>query len=166
MTMIQVDVAPALRMVEKVQRVLLPTSLEMFLDTQMRTYLVQRIEERFADQGDDVSGPWAPLAPATMMIRMQQGYSPTPTNIRSGEMFNALKNQRELRPTATGAELSLPGSASRSKSLTDKLRVAQKGGTAPGAGRDTPPRPVLGLSATDMAAFTTRFETWLLNAVR
>lgn len=164
MTMMQADVGPVLHMLDHVKGVLAPTSLEKFLLTHAYPYLRERIDRRFEHKGDDVVGDWEPLERSTMAIRIAQGFRPTPTNIRSGQMFRTIRQAREMRPMPTGAEVSIPGK-SLPRGVAAKLRVAQRGGTAPNAVKDTPPRPVLGMNARDLAAVSTSFEKWLLGAL-
>lgn len=156
-----IDVAPVLGAIDRLRLTLTPTSLERFLLLVAHPYLVERIEDRFEAKGDDVSGKWEPLAPSTMMIRILQGYSPTPTNIRSGAMFDALRQARNVRPMATGAEISMGHAAVSDTKTKQKIKVAQQGGTAPNAGRDTPARPVIGMNARDLGVMSTSFEKWL-----
>lgn len=157
---IDVDTGPVLAYIARVERHLSPPSLEMFLRERETPALLLRMERRFANQGDDVSGRWAPLEVSTMMRRVREGYPATPTNVRSGSMRDYLLTSEQFLPLGSGVEMQIPGPSGRGE-MASKIRVAQRGGRAPGAGKDTPPRPVLGVNPTDMRIFMTNFEVWL-----
>lgn len=119
-------------------------------------YLQERVEDRFAQQGDDASGKWAPLTEATQRIRASKGYTPAgPINIRTGEMYNWLLNANgELvgGVVGEGGDLLLmwPGDYP-SGELGDKLAHAQEGDPD----TRTVPRPVVAADGTDMATVLT-----------
>jgi hypothetical protein len=53
----------------------------------LHDYLVQRASDRFANEGDDASGPWAPLSNATEAIRASRGFPPAhPINVRTHDL--------------------------------------------------------------------------------
>lgn len=138
-----------------------PTSLQNFLMGAARSFLQHRVDARFAAEGDDVSGKWAPLRPATGGIRAALGYRPFhPINVRSGELYKFVRNTFRIRIDPASTVLTMPGDGNAR--VTEKFRVAQKGGgkskvkgsRSIGPNRPAPPRPVIGLSATDERALT------------
>ncbi len=134
----------------RLDTVLSPVGIAGMLSGPVDEYLQHRAKERFRTEGDDVVGKWAPLSPATEAIRAQQGFGAAhPINRRRGELERYItETPGQVTPIpGVGAILDAPGAAATG-TLKKKLRGAQKGeGTAP-------PRPVLGLNATDTVAIT------------
>lgn len=128
-----------------------PVGMTYFLAGQVTPYLKGRARSRFANEGDEVSGPWAPLSPVTAQIRSGLGYPPEhPINRRTGQL------ERWVTESAPGiiytpivAQLTYPGNPPTG-TTKEKVTLAQTG-QAP-KGRSTSPRPVLGLDMTDYVA--------------
>jgi len=124
--------------------------LVAFLNGKVGPWLHERAEARFRNEGDDVTGPWAPLKPATQRIRASKGFPPAhPINIRTGEMERYILGGtfQAAIPGQGGAVLSFPGSGQGgSKELREKMRTAQQGKTQP----NTVARPVLGMNEKDL----------------
>lgn len=112
-----------------------------------------RIRQRFAQEGDDVSGQWMPLKEATVAMRESAGYpGEHPINVRTGEMYNLLTSG-PARVTATSAGATYTHPASMTALNRDKIMTAQAGSDSP----PTLPRPVLGLNERDLAALLYMF---------
>lgn len=122
----------------------------VFLGGMVDPYLRERIERRFAGEGDDVVGQWAPLAQSTIQMRQDQGFGGAhPINERTGVMKRHLLDAPpDTVPHSLGATMWSPGRAV-SASTGRKIRTAQSGGTTP-EGRFVPPRPVLGVGVQDL----------------
>lgn len=150
----------ASRNMARLATVLTPPSLALFLSETVDRYLISRISERFNSEGDDAVGKWAPLAPATQKIRASRGYGAAhPINVRTGELRRFVEgaSNRLISEDPTGAMLSRPSRASGR--VREKLAGAQQGEFP------APPRPVLGLSMTDMAFTMTALEAYIRAGV-
>src|SRR3954453_12601525 len=88
--------------------------MEAWLAADIGPYLAKRAGERFAQEGDDVVGAWAPLKPATVAIRQFSNYPVSgehPINRRSGELENwVVQGGWRAYPTNYGAAMQYPGS--------------------------------------------------------
>lgn len=121
--------------------------LSAFLRTEVGPYLRRRAKQRFASEGDDVTGPWTPLAPATILWREAEGYGAGPINRRTGELEEWVTQgdffAYPVGPAAVEMEYpkGIPGGE-----LFTKLQTAQSGKPDP----KTPPRPVIGVNEADM----------------
>jgi hypothetical protein len=139
--------------------------LTAFLQFQIGPYLARRGKERFASEGDDVSGPWAPLQPATVAIREHGPWAvggEHPINRREGELENwVVGDTGYAYPVDTGATLHFPKKRPRGE-LLEKVKTAQLGRSHP----STVPRPVLGVNETDMIFFQTALSLAVEEAIR
>lgn len=135
-----------------------PAGAMAFLHLTMGPYLRKRAKERFRNEGDDVTGPWAPLSAATQQIRASGNWPVAPDhpiNRRSGELENwVVDGGWDAYPMALGASMRYPGKQP-SGNLKKKVVGAQQGeGTAPA-------RPVLGVNEADLAAFVALYwKAW------
>lgn len=118
----------------------------MFLEDIVEPYISERIARRFYGEGDDVSGPWAPLKRTTEAIRSAKGFPPAhPINVRTSMMENFLTTNRgTVRSSTVDASLTHPD-ASKDPLMDQKIRAAQGGKSYP----RTVPRPVIGLNEFD-----------------
>jgi hypothetical protein len=127
-----------------------PVAIAGFLGAVVDPYLRKRAGARFASEGDETVGAWAPLAEATQDIRDSQGYGAAhPINKREGELERFITQQDggvQIHPF--GATLTLPGAKPQGK-LADKFEGAQQGGVGP-SGRPYPARSVLALGEQDL----------------
>lgn len=125
-----------------------PVAIAAFLGATVDPHIRRRAQERFTSEGDDVSGKWLPLTPATQQIRAQMGYgSAHPINVRSGQLQDyVVDSANAIAVTPLGAVLRMPGKPAAG-TLKDKVRTAQKGSDD---GR-TPARPVIGMNEQDLA---------------
>lgn len=136
------------------------TALAGYLKSTMEPFIQQRAKSRFANEGDDASGPWLPLASATENIRASLGYGPDhPINKRTGLLEQYITSTAgNVQPTAGGIEMVYPGTAATGE-LYQKVSTAQSGKPAP----KTDPRAVLAVNQTDMAFFQTSLATFIQN---
>lgn len=135
-----------------------PAGISAFLATVADPYVRARISQRFASEGDDVSGRWHPLTRATESIRTSKGFPPAhPINVRTGKMESFLVNTPgDIKPNPIGATLEHPRPTDP---LTQqKINVAQRGKSRP----QTPSRPVLGYNENDLLFFTSSLAAWLI----
>lgn len=141
------DQAGVNAMIEKIDLALSPVGLELFMQTIVEPWLQERAENRFNNEGDSAVGSWAPLSPATEMIRSQKGYGADhPINKRTGQLEDYI-TQTPARTTqlGAGASLTFPGVKATGE-LENKVKVAQVGSRYPA----TVPRPVLGMNEDDL----------------
>lgn len=130
---------------------------EFFLGGLVEPYLLSRIENRFDEEGDDVTGGWAPLKEATQAIRASQGYGAAhPINKRTGEMYNHLMHGGNKTPMPFGASMEIPDREPYGD-LYDKIVTAQMGKER------TVPRPVLGMNITDLSVVLMELERYLVK---
>jgi hypothetical protein len=159
---ITVDSTDVEAMFHKLESRLSPGALRIFLNARAHRDLAQRAQQRFANEGDDASGPWADLAFMTGRIRAWQGFLPFhPINVRTGALRSFVINSYTVKETVGGATLTMPGEASGT--LLAKFTQAQLGGGGGprvsarptrdegthGPNRPAPPRPVVALSVVD-----------------
>lgn len=117
------------------------------LTQQIEPFIKERAAKRFAGEGDDAVGKWAPLSSETERIRSSQGFSPAhPINVRTTELENYIvRGTGSVNIFSEGATLQYPKPSGK-LSIREKMATAQKGRAKP----RTVPRPVLGLSHTDL----------------
>jgi hypothetical protein len=146
------DSAGVQAMLTRLESKLMPPNIGAFLHVTVDPYLQKRASARFANEGDDVVGAWAPLQAATEGIRSSQGYGAAhPINRRTGILENYIVNAGgDVNVNPAGATLTFPG-APASGELADKVQTAQIGRANP----DTVARPVLGLNDNDLLAVLT-----------
>jgi len=170
---VEVDTTEVIAMLESVRRRLEPDRVQAFLGTTVVDYLRFRVDKRFSSEGDDVSGKWAALRPATAAHRASMGFGAYhPINRRTGALWRYVRTYQFLAPTT----LEMPGPTA-SPFLKSKLKVAQVGGlptawmgymgvsgSGPGPTPMSPavPRPVIGLGRKDSRFVTTALRTWIL----
>lgn len=143
---IDVDEKDAYMMLVRLDQAISPVGLTAFLGTRVDPYLRRRASERFENEGDDVTGAWAPLAPSTEYFRETEGFPAAhPINKRTGELEQYIIGEDALVvPLGAGAALELPGRQAGGW-LAEKYKTAQQGKSYP----RTQPRPVLGINERD-----------------
>lgn len=148
-----VDAATVHAGLSRLERALTGSGLADFFATTAAPYLAARAQNRFAQEGDDVVGAWAPLRLYTQNIRASQGYGAAhPINRRTGEMENYIVGSPPAIVSGTdGGVMRFPGPPASGK-LVEKIRTAQIGFDGGKGGPSTVPRPVLGVNATDLEA--------------
>lgn len=140
----------------RLENALSDSSMEAFLLRNTADYIHERTRARFAGEGDDVTGAWQPLLPATEHIRMNLGYPGAhPINVRTGDMESYLTGDSGAITGQTTWTFPAPGSATGE--LAEKIKTAQQGKAMP----STVPRPVIGMNNVDEAAITTDLEAYL-----
>lgn len=132
-----------------------------FLSGPVAEFLQERARRRFAAEGDDAVGKWAPLKEATVNIRLSQNYGGEhPINRRTGELERwVVDGGWNAYPTSYGAEMAYPGSIPTGE-LLEKVQVAQRGDDRAVA------RPVLGLTDTDLIAATIMFADFISEGMK
>lgn len=140
-------------MLETIDSALSPVGLAAFLYGSVAPWIKQRAEERFRNEGDDVSGKWAPLQETTIEFRENQGFGGAhPINKRIGELEDYITQGQISVTTGPGVGvLQFPGNPPRTGSLREKMRTAQQGRSSP----QTVARPVLGLNEKDLGVVLT-----------
>jgi hypothetical protein len=160
------DVTQVARMLLGLETATNPVAIAGFLGSTVDPYLRGRGRRRFSEEGDDVTGKWVPLSPATQAIRADLGYGADhPINVRTGELeryINDSPNQLSAHPW--GASLTLPGNPPTGD-LADKVMTAQQGSTSSTSGRPIPPRPVLGMNQKDTMAVLLLLYGYIKNAM-
>ncbi len=123
-------------------------------------YLQQRVAQRFAAEGDDVTGKWSPLKVETETIRLKHGYGGAhPINVRTNQMKNYLTGSFGQTTSAGGlTDLEFPHPGNVTGELAKKIMTAQMGTANP----PTVPRPVLGLNMNDNIALTALLSGYLI----
>jgi hypothetical protein len=141
------DDRPVNALLNRVLYTISPIGLEVFMDEMVEPWIKTRARDRFMDEGDDVSGAWAPLKPSTVLMRSQMGYGGDgPINKRTGELERYITDSdAKLTELGSGINFVYPGNKA-SGELADKVITAQVGKAFP----NTVPRPVLGLNETDL----------------
>ena len=152
------DVTQAL---DNLMALLSPAGMTAFLGASIGPYLSKRAGDRFASEGDDVVGSWAPLKPSTIQIREDQGFGPGPINRRTGEMEEwVVRGGWAAYPTGFGASMRFPGKRPAGE-LRRKVETAQKGKKQP----STVARPVLGVNETDLLFFQSALSLAVQEAI-
>jgi len=146
------------RMLEHLGTSLAPPAVGTWLGMTVDPWIRQRARERFRREGDDVTGPWAPLKMATQQIRSQQGYgSAHPINRRTGRLEAYITGgPNRITIHSLGATLYLPGNPPFGE-LKTKVETAQFGKVKP----STVARPVMGMNERDLLAVLTDLSLYL-----
>lgn len=132
-----------------------PLAIAGFLGAEVTPYLALRAKSRFADEGDDVVGAWAPLRESTKNFRRTgrlEGLwsvgDEHPINVRTHELENYITSGiGNVIPSPAGTVLQYPSPRTVNKGLREKVKTAQQGRGQPHIVR----RPVLGLNERDLA---------------
>jgi hypothetical protein len=125
-----------------------PSKMALFLSEDAHRTIMERMEKRFEDQGDDASGTWKELSEVSTKFREAAGYGGQgPINVRTGEMKSWLMDVGgETVMIGGGALYTFPGTAPYDTATAEKFKTAQSGKSDP----YTVARPVVAMSATDM----------------
>lgn len=139
-----------------------PISIAEFLGVVADPYIRGRAEDRFLEEGDDVTGQWAPLEDSTVEMREHQGFGGTgPINMRTGELEEYITGTPgDVMPGGVGVTLTSPGRPPSGHLLT-KVKTAQSGKGHP----RTPPRPVIGMNESDTAFVLTALSGFIVRKV-
>jgi hypothetical protein len=140
-------------MLNSIDSALSPTGLASFLGLAVGPWVKERAADRFASEGDDVTGKWAPLQDTTIDIREKSGFEGAhPINKRTGELEEYITQGQVGITAAPGlAVMTYPKNPPATKSLKEKVSTAQRGRSNP----STVARPVLGLNERDLAQVLT-----------
>lgn len=166
MIRVDVDAWGPLKRVMDYSEGLTPFGVRGFLKAGVHPYLQNRIDKRFASEGDEVVGKWTQLALATGMIRASQGFPAWhPINKRTGELHQWVRSTYTISGGSV-AQISVPGRGGRL--VEEKFRVAQQGGgkkgkksSFVGPRRPAPPRPVIALGLRDSLDLTISLMAWI-----
>jgi len=121
-------------------------SLAFWMQGEAKHHLSERAAIRFSGEGDDVSGPWAPLSPVTIADRLRQQYGSGPILHRSGGLEDYIVNASgTMTMDPSGVTFQTP-EPTGDPVLQAKFNTAQSG-----ARGVVPARPVVGLNETDAA---------------
>lgn len=143
--------------VDALLEALSPTSLIHVLGDEVAPWLATQARVRFSSEGDEASGPWAPLSPATNSYRLHAGFPPVhPINRRTGDMRADIVNTYAIVATGESVTLLKPGPLPANEEL--KLAHAQLGG--PGY----PARPVAVVGPADNTAIVAMFSAFIEGA--
>jgi len=132
---------------ERLVLLLAPQGMASFLQLEIGPYLRERAKQRFRDEGDDVTGDWAPLQEATINIRESQNIpGEHPINRRHGGLENwVVDGGWNAYPAGFGGALRYPAHEPSGKTR-EKAITAQSGSVSPAS----VPRPVLGVNEKDL----------------
>jgi hypothetical protein len=131
-------------------------SLGLYLKTGGAQVLQNRASARFDNEGDDASGPWAPLSPVTQRIRRSLGYGPSsPINVRTGKMKEWILSDSGIHTnTASAATMVWPGP-------TPTNVISRKFATAQTGERSSAIRPVVAANAVDLDLLLNGVAHWV-----
>jgi hypothetical protein len=154
-----VDADSAQMMLRRIMSRLSPIAMAAWMHAVVGPYLRERAQARFASEGDDVVGKWAPLAPATVHIRETSGYGGAhPINVRTTELEQYITGGDPLVvATAGDALMTWPGSPPSGDVLEQKVVIAQVGD------RRTPARPVVGINERDLMFVLSALSVYVGN---
>jgi hypothetical protein len=151
-----VDDRSAERVLRNLEAALSDSSIEGFLLRNTADYIHRRTRDRFTGEGDDVTGAWQPLQPATEAIRVSRGYpGPHPINVRTGDMESFLAADPGAITGQTTWTFPAPGAATGE--LAEKIKTAQQGKASPST--------VIGMNNVDEAFITTDLEAFLVRGL-
>lgn len=158
-----IDEDTATSKITSLERMLSGPSLLAFMKAQVEPYLIKRARLRFANEGDEVVGAWAPLTAATQRYRSDQGFGADhPINIRTGELFGFItRGANEFTSNPKSATIFMPGRGGGAY-LRQKVRTAQQGKPS---NPKTPARPVLALGANDLIHTLERLALYITEGV-
>lgn len=163
---VDVDDEDAIRMMDRVMETVGPVSLERWLRMAAHPHFTNEIVQRFAYQGDRVSGHWPDASEATEAMKENLEFDAEALNIRTGEMFDFLTSKAQFSVAGDQAMMSLPGRRPNPL-MTRKIRTAQFGSNDNPIDEfgPTPPRPVLGFDEQDMEFLLRSLERWVVWGV-
>lgn len=149
------------RMLHGLDIALNPQAIAGFLLGTVDPYFRERARSRFASEGDDMSGPWAPLRESTQSFREQGGYGAShPINRREGELEAYIVDAPSRIPIdPMGASLIMPGDPPTGE-LRTKVETAQQGKASP----RTVARPILGMNERDLAFVLNELAMYITHA--
>jgi hypothetical protein len=157
---IEVNSRQVMDMLSKLNTSLDPTNVAVWMGATVHPWLEGRAKNRFSGEGDDVSGKWLPLKPATHKFRMnmQPPVPPEhPINVRTHELINYITGSPpSVVPHALGATLTFPGRKPFGE-LKKKVETAQAGRNQPA----TEARPVIGMNERDLLAVLTDLSLYI-----
>lgn len=160
---IEVDSESVEQLLQGTAHALDTVGMYTFLSGVVGPWLKSRAEDRFAAEGDDVTGHWKPLAAYTQRVRAAAGYGAEhPINKRTGELERYITDGGwDVFATPVLSTLVFPGNAPTTRQA-EKVAVAQLGSSFP----STPARPVLGMNETDLVFVIAALGVYITGASR
>lgn len=160
---IEVDDESVERMLENTANALDTVGMYAFLYGTVGPWLRRRAEDRFAAEGDDVTGHWKPLEAYTQRVRAASGYGAEhPINKRTGELESYITSGGwDVFATPVLSTLVFPGNAPTPRQA-EKVSTAQIGKNYP----STPARPVLGMNEVDLVFVMGALGVYITGASR
>ncbi len=147
---------PTLKL-EAIQKRIGTSGMVAFMQGFAAPILQASARARFEEQGDEATGPWRPLLPATVARRTKAGQTPIRINDRTGQMRAWVENAQGRTFARKGsAVFEWPGTPSN-RLVGQKLKTAQLGKGDP----RTVPRPVIAISAEDRLALQAAIRAWV-----
>jgi hypothetical protein len=146
---ITIDTADLEATLTRMETSLSPVGLSIFLIGGVLPWVKERAEMRFASEGDEVSGRWAPLETSTQEFRANGPWgvgSSHPINRRSGDLEEYITKSNSSIVTGGDSAIMYYPDTAPTGPLKEKVETAQGGKAKP----KTPARPVLGLGANDL----------------
>lgn len=164
--MVFVDAFEVREAINAIESAVNPVGLAVFMRGMVAPYFQDQIVDRFAEHGGgQIGGSWAPLEESTERIRHALGYyDDEAVNERTGELLDHLLTN-QIQFLGLGVDMQIPQDTSDTE-LNKKVSTAQAGHVQgpnemiPGA--VTPPRPVLGIDSTDLAAVLVMLQTHVM----
>lgn len=159
------DDARLKRQLNKLDVLFSAAGLSSFMTAEIGPYVRERAQKRFASEGDDAVGSWAPLMLSTQMIRAAGDWPvgpDHPINRRTGELEDwVTKSAWQVSEVEDMSVLMYPGDEPGGE-LASKVRTAQSGKSSP----KTVARPVLAMNEADEMFIVTAMSTAINEAVR
>lgn len=157
---IDVDASEVIQAIDTLDR-RLEIEIGDWMRGDLHDHLVDRTADRFANEGDDMSGPWAPLTAGTEAIRARRGFPPAhPINVRTHDLQRFLLGAQGNVVGAGTWQFIWPGDPP-SGELMDKMETAQLGRANP----RTVARPVVGLGVSDYNDIMDSLAAFLVDGI-
>jgi hypothetical protein len=153
------------RLLKALMESLSPRGMDNVLRTDIHPLMMDRVRDRFINEGDSTVGGWAPLSEATQEIRGSMGFGEEhPINERTGQLRRFVESSFQMNKLGDTVELQMPGPFN-SPTIEKKFRKAQQG-KAPGSKIVTVPRPVLAVGQAENDMVTERFRMHIDRLLR
>jgi hypothetical protein len=147
------------RAVRTLEEAISEGTLSRFFQAEVGPWLSHRARERFANEGDDAVGDWAPLSQATIRVKRSMGYLSQGINRRTGQLEDwATDGSFDAQATADGGKFNYPRKKPTGR-LKKKVSGAQNGTDR------APARPVVGFSDLDAEIILQMFAHHLESIV-
>jgi hypothetical protein len=119
--------------------------------------LQRDVVDRFREEGDEASGAWEPLAPATEDRRFRMGYGEGPINRRTGKMYRWLTTDAgDVDVAGDGLFFTWPDVPG---DMAKRFETAQFGSSETGA----PARPVVAADTESLLVIMASVADWIYD---